>query len=221
VATVTHTVETVGGTTTGSLGHVIETPGVGGGSSPIPVIGGEGPGGPPAGGSGGPGATTPTGPTRGAEGPREALATGTPTPAGAASLTGEAPARFPFVTGTPAPGVGGAPAAQAALTSFGQITSVGSFRGLPGWTGLAGVGSSTTPRAAHEGSTAPAPEPLPAPSQPAAPGGIGGSAAAGIALLLTLAGLLMLWVPPALRRLRLASESLRLAPHVLIPERPG
>jgi hypothetical protein len=49
-----------------------------------------------------------------------------------------------------------------------------------------------------------------------------GSALAPIfTIFLTIAGLLALGAPPALRRMRLASEPLRLAPLVLMPERPG
>jgi hypothetical protein len=46
-------------------------------------------------------------------------------------------------------------------------------------------------------------------------------AGAGISIFLLLLGLLLVWAPRTARRLRPASESLRLAPHVLIPERPG
>jgi hypothetical protein len=92
---------------------------------------------------------------------------------------------------------------------------------LPGWSapGAAPVPTAGAPYGAiaeAQGANAP-----PGPAQPAVPGGAAASAGAGIALLLTLAGLMLLWVPPAVRRLRLASESLRLAPWVLIPERPG
>jgi hypothetical protein len=66
-----------------------------------------------------------------------------------------------------------------------------------------------------------------APSTPA-PGGISGASGAGAAgglstatSLALIALLLLLLVPPALRRLRLAGESLRAAQFALIPERPG
>ncbi|HEX3510491.1 MAG TPA: hypothetical protein VHT27_05260 [Solirubrobacteraceae bacterium] len=72
------------------------------------------------------------------------------------------------------------------------------------------------------GEAPPAPAPLPSPSSPVVPGVGAASASAAVALLLTLAGLMALWVPPAVRRrLRLASEPRRPAPFVLLPERPG
>jgi hypothetical protein len=40
-------------------------------------------------------------------------------------------------------------------------------------------------------------------------------------IFLTLAGLLLIGGPAAMRRLRLASQPWRSAPFVLIPERPG
>ena len=65
------------------------------------------------------------------------------------------------------------------------------------------------------------PSPGPSPS----PGGVvsGSAAGAGVGflILLTLAGLLALGPPGALRRLRLAAEPLGAAPFVLIPEHPG
>jgi hypothetical protein len=75
--------------------------------------------------------------------------------------------------------------------------------------------------AGHNGSP-----PASIPSSPGpSPGGVSEStvAACGFALsiFLTLAGLSMLAAPHAMRRLRLASEPWRLAPFVLIPERPG
>jgi hypothetical protein len=67
--------------------------------------------------------------------------------------------------------------------------------------------------------TAPSPpEPAPSPGLSASAGGTSGLA---LSLLLTLTAVLLLAAPPALRRLRLASESWRLAPFALIPERPG
>jgi hypothetical protein len=57
------------------------------------------------------------------------------------------------------------------------------------------------------------------------PGGVPASAAgafgAAVAVLLALAGLLLLQVPPALRRLRLSAAPWLGAAFVLIPERPG
>jgi hypothetical protein len=91
-------------------------------------------------------------------------------------------------------------------------TALASLVGL-----LAGLPSG----AAHNGSP-----PASIPSSPGpGPGGVSEStvAACGFALsiFLTLAGLPMLAAPRAMRRLRLASEPWRLAPFVLIPERPG
>jgi hypothetical protein len=91
-------------------------------------------------------------------------------------------------------------------------TALASLDGL-----LAGLTSS----AGHNGSP-----PASIPSSPGpSPGGVSEStvAACGFALsiFLTLAGLPMLAAPRAVRRLRHASEPWRLAPFVLIPERPG
>jgi hypothetical protein len=91
-------------------------------------------------------------------------------------------------------------------------TALASLVGL-----LAGLPSG----AGHNGSP-----PASIPSSPGpGPGGVSEStvAACGFALsiFLTLAGLPMLAAPRAMRRLRLASEPWRLAPFVLIPERPG
>ena len=67
--------------------------------------------------------------------------------------------------------------------------------------------------------------PVTPPPGPAPSGAVGGSAtgAAGIALsgFFTLAGLLLLAAPRALRRLRLSCRPWRAAFFVLIPERPG
>jgi hypothetical protein len=56
-----------------------------------------------------------------------------------------------------------------------------------------------------------------------APGGVApGATASGFGLsIFVLAGLLVLGAPPARRRLRLSSEPWRVAPFVLLPERPG
>jgi hypothetical protein len=86
---------------------------------------------------------------------------------------------------------------------------------------LGGLLTGLTSKASHNSSP-----PASIPSSPGpSPGGVSEStvAACGFALsiFLTLAGLPMLAAPRAMRRLRLASEPWRLAPFVLIPERPG
>jgi hypothetical protein len=75
--------------------------------------------------------------------------------------------------------------------------------------------------AGHNGSP-----PASIPSSPGpSPGGASESTVAAcgfaVSIFLTLAGLSMLAAPRAMRRLRLASEPWRVAPFVLIPERPG
>jgi hypothetical protein len=69
------------------------------------------------------------------------------------------------------------------------------------------------------------PAPAAPPEHAPSPGGASPATAAGtgfgLSIFLILAGLLMLAAPWAKRRLGLASEPWRLAPFVLIPERPG
>ncbi len=90
--------------------------------------------------------------------------------------------------------------------------SVAASAGSPPSDGHGGPGGGSPP-------VNPAPGPTPAPS------GVSGSAAgsSGIALsgFLTLAGLLLLGAPRAMRRLRLSCQPWRTACFVLIPERPG
>jgi hypothetical protein len=64
------------------------------------------------------------------------------------------------------------------------------------------------------------PTPGPAPAGAAGGAAVGGSGIAPTAFL-TLAGLLLLAAPHALRRLRLSSRPWRTSFFVLIPERPG
>ncbi|HWG08194.1 MAG TPA: hypothetical protein VN672_04200 [Solirubrobacteraceae bacterium] len=89
---------------------------------------------------------------------------------------------------------------------------------------LASLGSLVAYSASGAGHNGPPPASIPSSPAPS-PGGVSEStvAACGIALsiFLTLVGLAMLAAPRATRRLRLASEPWRLAPFVLIPERPG
>ena len=77
----------------------------------------------------------------------------------------------------------------------------------------------------HGGTAVGSPPVNPSPSPPPAPGGASGSAAgaSGLALsgFLTLAGLLLLGAPRAMRRLRLSCQPWLTACFVLIPERPG
>jgi hypothetical protein len=90
---------------------------------------------------------------------------------------------------------------------------------------LVGAASGTPGGGGHGGSAVGSPPVSPSPSPPPAPGGAAGSAAgsSGLALsgFLTLAGLLLLGAPRAMRRLRLSCEPWRTACFVLIPERPG
>ncbi len=99
--------------------------------------------------------------------------------------------------------------------SMGQATSVAY---------VAAAGGSAS-GGGHGGSGAGTPPVGPAPSPPSAPSGASGSAAGssglGLSGFLTLAGLLLLGAPRAMRRLRLSCQPWRTACFVLIPERPG
>jgi outer membrane biosynthesis protein TonB len=90
---------------------------------------------------------------------------------------------------------------------------------------LVDAASGTPGGGGHGGSAVGSPPVSPSPSPPPAPGGASGSAAgsSGLALsgFLTLAGLLLLGAPRAMRRLRLSCEPWLTACFVLIPERPG
>lgn len=88
--------------------------------------------------------------------------------------------------------------------------------------------ASSTQDAAHRDGHAPAGPQAPAAPQAPIQGPAGlvsaaGTASSGFAfsILLSLLGLLLLGVPRAMRRLGLASDSLSVAPFVLIPDRPG
>jgi hypothetical protein len=65
------------------------------------------------------------------------------------------------------------------------------------------------------------PAPGPAPGGAAGAAGGGGASGVGLSTFFTLAGLLLLGAPRAMRRLRLSSRPWRAACFVLIPERPG
>lgn len=96
------------------------------------------------------------------------------------------------------------------LSTLPADSALASGTGAPG-TGV-GVRPATTPVAPPEHAP-----PSPGGASPATAAGTG----SGLSIFPILAGLLMLAVPWAKRRLRLASEPWRLAPFVLIPERPG
>ena len=101
---------------------------------------------------------------------------------------------------------------QSPMASVASVASVAASAGSP-------------PNGGHGGSGVGSPPVNPAPGPTPAPSGASGSAAgsSGIALsgFLTLAGLLLLGAPRAMRRLRLSCQPWRTACFVLIPERPG
>lgn len=98
------------------------------------------------------------------------------------------------------------------LSTLPTDSALASDTGVPG-KGVGGVRpATTTPDAPPEHAP-----PSPGGASPATAAGTG----SGLSIFLILAGLLMLAAPWAKRRLRLASEPRRLAPFVLIPERPG
>ena len=98
---------------------------------------------------------------------------------------------------------------------LGSATAAASLAAAPSGAPAGGV---------HDGSAAGSP-PVSPPPGPAPSGASGGSAvgASGLALsgFLTLAGLLLLGAPRAMRRLRLSCQPRLTACFVLIPERPG
>jgi hypothetical protein len=94
------------------------------------------------------------------------------------------------------------------LSTLPADSALASYTGAPG----TGVGGRPAPAAPPEHAP-----PSPGGASPATAAGTG----FGFSIFLTLAGLLMLAAPWAKRRLGLASEPWRLAPFVLIPERPG
>jgi hypothetical protein len=132
-----------------------------------------------------------------------------------------------------AQGAGGPGCELSALERRGPGSCTGASPGAQGFMsqsmGLPDAPSSLTAETGspaghgHGGSAVAGPPVGPAPGP--APGGASGSSAAasGLALsgFLTLAGLLLLGAPRAMRRLRLSCEPWRTACFVLIPERPG
>ncbi len=94
-----------------------------------------------------------------------------------------------------------------AVSLAAAVTAVAPARGTHG---SPAVGNSTP--------GSPAPGPAPGGSSGSATGGVAGF---GISPLLTLAGLLLMGAPRAMRRLRLLCRPWRTACFVLIPERPG
>ncbi len=97
--------------------------------------------------------------------------------------------------------------------------------GLAATVAYVAASAGSPPSGGHGGSGTGSPPVNPAPGPTPAPSGVSGSAAgsSGVALsgFLTLAGLLLLGAPRAMRRLRLSCQPWRTACFVLIPERPG
>ena len=86
------------------------------------------------------------------------------------------------------------------------------------------AGMSTSARHAHSSGGALVPRPAPAPPMPggsAPPAAVAAMADSPASIFLLLVGLLWFGSPWVMRRLRLASQSLKPAPLILIPERPG
>jgi hypothetical protein len=119
-------------------------------------------------------------------------------------------------------GCGGALSTPSALLAA-PILSVAAHLAAPGTAWAVGArtgGSTSNGGGGAAGGTRPI-SPTPGP-----PGGASGGTAAGgsgiaLSAFLTLAGLLLMAAPRALRRLRLSSRPWRTAFFVLIPERPG
>ena len=99
-----------------------------------------------------------------------------------------------------------------AVSSGTTAASVAAAAGSPPSGGHGGPGLDSPP-------VNPAPGPTPAPS--GASGSAAGSSGIALSGFLTLAGLLLLGAPRAMRRLRLSCQPWRTACFVLIPERPG
>jgi hypothetical protein len=97
--------------------------------------------------------------------------------------------------------------------------------GLTATAASVAAAAGSPPPGSHGGGGSGSPPVNPAPGPAPAPSGASGSAtgSSGIALsgFLTLAGLLLLGAPRAMRRLRLSCQPWRTACFVLIPERPG
>jgi hypothetical protein len=101
---------------------------------------------------------------------------------------------------------------QSPMGLVATAASVAASAGSPPTGGHGGSGTGSPP-------VNPAPGPTPAPS--GASGSAAGSSGIGLSGFLTLAGLLLLGAPRAMRRLRLSCQPWRTACFVLIPERPG
>jgi hypothetical protein len=97
------------------------------------------------------------------------------------------------------------------------IAAVSSFA-LAGGTGNGPSGGGHNGFVVSGPPVTPAPGPAPSGASGAATGG--GSGAGGVSIFLTLAGLLLLGAPRAMRRLRLSYEPWLAGCFVLIPERP-
>jgi hypothetical protein len=123
------------------------------------------------------------------------------------------------LTGASGPASASQPLSGAPSTLLGQsIWTLPADFALASGTGALGMGAGVRP-------TTTAMPVAPSENAPPSPGGASPATAAGtgfgLSISLILAGLLMLAAPWAKRRLGLASEPWRLAPFVLIPERPG
>jgi hypothetical protein len=112
-----------------------------------------------------------------------------------------------------APREGGSAPTSAAVTAVSSLAAAATANspsgGGHGGSGLGGPPLTSAPGSAPGGS-----------SGAAGGGGGGGGSGAGVSTFLTLAGLLLLAAPRALRRLRLSFEPWLAACFVLIPERP-
>lgn len=174
----------------------------------------------------------------------------TPPPAGPTASGLEAQASMPSGAGAHGGGDGGAPGAMTAVLRAGSLTCELSALGgrttdncTVGWLGgkrfigssagavpavgslaAAAASAGLPPDGGHGGSAvgnapvSPAPGPAPSGASGAAVGGASGAAPSAF---LSLAGLLLLAAPRALRRLRLSCRPWLTACFVLIPERPG
>jgi hypothetical protein len=123
-----------------------------------------------------------------------------------------------FVNGASGPAIASRPLSSAPSALLGQSVWM-ALSTLPAASDTGAPGTGTGARPATTTPVAPPGHAPPSPggASPATAAGAG----SGLSIFLILAGLPMLAAPWAKRRLRLASEPWRLAPFVLIPERPG
>ncbi len=171
---------------------------------------------------------TPGGPPLGPSAPPEVPSTAKASPpsVGAGVVTSTAQRVRQFDCALSAVGYGAAQACGSEALSTQRFLSAPSM-GLATSAYVAAVAAAggSASGGGHGGSGAGSPPVGPAPSPPSAPSGASGSAAGssglGLSGFLTLAGLLLLGAPRAMRRLRLSCQPWRTACFVLIPERPG